>query len=95
MLFNSLHFLVFFPLVTLLYFALPQRWRWLLLLASSCYFYMSFVPVYILILFFTIAVDYVAGLLIERRQGAARRLMLVLSIVANVGVLAFLWSSAV
>jgi hypothetical protein len=38
MLFNSLQFALFFPLVTALYFALPHRWRWLLLLTASCYF---------------------------------------------------------
>jgi alginate O-acetyltransferase complex protein AlgI len=70
MLFNSFQFLcIFFPLVTGLYFVLPHRWRWLLLLVASCWFYMAFVPVYILILAFTIAVDYFAGLWIERSEG--------------------------
>ena len=47
MLFNSLQFALFFPLVTLLYFALPHRWRGHVLLVASCQFYMAFVPVYI------------------------------------------------
>ncbi len=90
MLFNSAQFcLFFFPLVTALYFALPHRYRWALLLAASCWFYMAFVPVYILILAFTILVDYVAGILIEESQGRRRRLWLTASIMANVGVLAF------
>ena len=88
MLFNSLQFMLFFPLVLALYFLLPPRVRWVMLLAGSCYFYMAFVPIYILILFFTILVDYVAGLLIERAQGPRRQLFLCLSIAANVGVLA-------
>lgn len=88
MLFNSLHFAVFFPTVTLLYFAMPNRWRWALLLAASCYFYMAFIPVYVLILGFTIVVDYVAGLLIESAAGRRRRMYLALSVVANVGTLA-------
>jgi hypothetical protein len=41
MLFNSLEFLVFFPIVTLGYFALPQRIRWFWLLSASCFFYMG------------------------------------------------------
>ena len=50
---------------------------------------MAFMPVYILILVFTILIDYVAGLLHrERRRPHARGWYLVLSIVANVGVLA-------
>ena len=54
MLFNSLTFALFFPIVTTLYFLTPHRWRWLLLLVASSIFYMAFVPVYILILVFTI-----------------------------------------
>ena len=88
MLFNSLAFLLFFPVVTGLYFALPHRWRAPLLLAASCVFYMAFVPAYIAILAFTIVVDYVAGIAIERAAGRARRWALGASIVANVGVLA-------
>jgi len=89
MLFNSVIFLIFFPIVTFLYFVMPHRYRWLLLLLASCYFYMSFVPVYILILFFTIAVDFIAGRYIEKSSGKRRKLFLILSILANVGVLFF------
>lgn len=88
MLFNSFAFLLFFPIVTTGYFLLPHRFRWMWLLAASCYFYMSFVPVYILILAFTIGVDYIAGLLIERAKGERKKMYLVASILANVGVLA-------
>jgi D-alanyl-lipoteichoic acid acyltransferase DltB (MBOAT superfamily) len=90
MLFNSFQFVcIFFPLVTGLYFVLPHKWRWLLLLAASCWFYMAFVPVYILILAFTITVDYFAGIWIARSEGRKRKWLLTASIVANVGVLAF------
>ncbi|GAB3929249.1 MBOAT family O-acyltransferase [Larkinella terrae] len=88
MLFNSIQFLIFFPVVTTLYFALPQRFRWVLLLVASCYFYMAFIPVYILILLFTILIDYFAGILIEQSVGKRRKQLLAVSIVANVGVLA-------
>ena len=88
MIFNSVQFLIFFPVVTAIYFILPHRWRWLHLLISSCIFYMAFVPVYILILLFTIIVDYVAGIMIENSQGHKRKLFLVASLIANIGVLA-------
>lgn len=89
MLFNSAEFcLLFFPLVTGLYFLLPKNWRWLLLLLASCWFYMAFVPLFILILAFTIGVDYAAGIAIEQSAGRRRRAYLVASIIANVGVLA-------
>ncbi|MEP6651735.1 MAG: MBOAT family O-acyltransferase [Myxococcales bacterium] len=88
MLFNSVSFLIFFPVVTALYFALrAQHARVLLLLGASCAFYMAFVPSYILILGFTIVVDYVAGILIARST-THRGQFLLLSVVANVGMLA-------
>ncbi len=88
MLFNSLSFTLFFPLVTLVYFLLPHAWRWAWLLLASCYFYMAFVPIYIVILAGTIVVDYFAGLWIDKCEGKKRKAALVVSIVANVGVLA-------
>lgn len=88
MIFNSLEFVFFFILVTSAYFILPHRYRWFLLLAASCYFYMAFVPVYILILAFTIVIDYFAGRLIENARGRKRKFWLVTSLVANIGVLA-------
>jgi len=89
MVFNSLQFFLFFPVVTILYFLLPHRFRAYLLLTASVVFYMAFIPKYVLILAFTIVVDYYAGILIERAEGKVRKGFLALSIVANVGVLAF------
>lgn len=88
MLFNSVHFIVFFIAVTTLYFLIQHRFRWLLLLLSSCYFYMAFVPVYILILGFTIIIDYYAGIYLEKTIGKRRRYFLIASLIANIGVLA-------
>jgi alginate O-acetyltransferase complex protein AlgI len=87
-LFNSLEFAIFFPLVATLYFLLPQRHRVILLLVSSCVFYMAFIPAYILILGVTILIDYVAGILLERSQDPRRRrLLLFASITATCLVL--------
>jgi alginate O-acetyltransferase complex protein AlgI len=88
MLFNSLQFVVYFIIVTFAYFLLPHKYRWVLLLAASCYFYMAFVPVYILILGFTIVIDYFAGILLEEKKGKARKFYLIASLCANIGVLA-------
>lgn len=87
MLFNSLQFLIFFSIVTAAYFAFPHRARWPLLVIASCYFYMVLVPEYIFILFFLIIIDYSAGLLLEYAEGRTRKLILVLSLVSNVGLL--------
>jgi alginate O-acetyltransferase complex protein AlgI len=88
MLFNSYEFLFFFPIVTLLYFALPHAQRWALLLLASCVFYMAFIPHYVLILFVVIGIDYLAGIWIEKRQGQKRKWLLIMSLVANIGILA-------
>ena len=64
--------LIFVPLVPTdghAVILLPHRFRWMLLLAASCLFYMAFIPVYILILFVTILIDYFAALRIEATQG--------------------------
>ncbi len=87
MLFNSVEFMIFFPVVTILYFVLPHKIRWFLLLASSCLFYMAFVPKYILILGFTIVIDYIAGILIDKMAGNRKRIFLIISILTNVGIL--------
>ncbi len=87
MLFNSFYFLFFFIVVTVLYYTISYTKRWLLLLLSSCYFYMAFVPLYIFILGFTIVVDYVAGIYIEKAQGKRRKYFLVVSLIANIGIL--------
>jgi len=90
LLFNSFEFLFFFPVVTVLYFALPHAWRWPLLLTASCVFYISFIPKYLLILAAIIVVDYSAGLLIERTpEQRLRRIYLVVSLVVTVAILAF------
>ncbi|MBC7534203.1 MAG: MBOAT family protein [Ferruginibacter sp.] len=85
MLFNSIEFIIFFPAVTLLYFLIPHKFRWLHLLLASCIFYAAFIPSYLLILFFLIIIDYSAGLLIERR--ANKRTWLIISIIANISLL--------
>ncbi|HLO43705.1 MAG TPA: MBOAT family O-acyltransferase [Leadbetterella sp.] len=88
MLFNSFEFLIFFPLVTFLFFVFPYRFRWMLLLAASCAFYAFFKWEYIFILLFTIIIDYFAGIWIDKTRGSTRKWALAVSLVANIGVLA-------
>ena len=89
MLFNSLDYLFFLPVVVLLYYLLPQRLRWILIFVSSCLFYMAFIPKYILVLFAIIGIDYSAAIWMEKLQGKARKRLLLISLFANVGILAF------
>lgn len=89
MLFNSVDFFIFFPVVTIIYFLLKHNThRWLWLLAASCYFYMSFIPAYLLILVAVILIDYSAGILIGNSSGSTRKAWLITSLTANIGLLA-------
>ncbi|MBK8803207.1 MAG: MBOAT family protein [Fibrobacteres bacterium] len=88
MLFNSAQFILFFVIVTSMYFLVPHRFRWMWLLSASCYFYMAFIPKYILILGFTILVDYVGAIALDRAVRMRKTLFAGL-IAINVGVLIF------
>lgn len=65
MLFNSFHFLVFFPIVVCIYFIIPKHIRYFWLLAASYYFYMSWNPKYIVLILFSTIITYLSGLIIE------------------------------
>jgi len=88
MLFNSLDFLIFFPIVVVIYFAVPHRFRWVLLLIASYYFYMSWRIEYALLLVASTLIDYFAGIRMERcLQKAQKRKYLIFSLVGNLGLL--------
>lgn len=65
MLFNSLEFLVFFPIVLLIYFVIPKKIKYLWLLIASYYFYMCWNAKYALLILFSTLITYISGLLIE------------------------------
>ena len=89
MLFNSLEFLLFFPLVCVVYFAIRgTRWRNVFLLAASYYFYMNWKPVYALLILSSTLITYFCGLLLERYDSKKRKkAILSASIVLNIGIL--------
>ena len=94
MVFSSAVFLLLFlPLILLLYYAVPERARNPMLLAASLIFYGWGEPVYILIMLFSTVFDYSNGLLLEwlDRKGRpeARKWVLVMSLVGNLGMLGF------
>jgi alginate O-acetyltransferase complex protein AlgI len=91
MLFSSLEFLyLFLPLTLLVYFCVPLRFRNPVLLVFSLIFYGWGEPIYVFLMIFTILVDYVAGLLIERAAtDRRRRAWLITAIAINLLLLAF------
>ena len=86
--FNSLSFLLFFPVVALLHRATPRRRRWVTLLCASYCFYMSWNPRLVLLLLGATAVSYAAALGIGRARAAAvRRALLCAALLVCLGVL--------
>ena len=88
MLFNSIPFIFFFIVVVTLYFALPQKFRWMMLLAASYYFYMCWKVEYVLLIMFTTTVDYCVARQIARcRDLLHRRKYLAISLLCNLSIL--------
>ena len=72
MLFNSFQFLVFIAIVIPAYFLLPQKFRWVFLLAASYYFYMSWNIKYVLLILFTTFISYICAIGLERAKCSFR-----------------------
>ena len=87
--FNSGVFLVFLPVVVVVYWLLPHRARKYWLLAASWFFYMFANPALILLLLTSTAVDYCCSWSIERFRGkkTAMKLLLLVSVFVNLGLL--------
>lgn len=91
MVFNSISFAIFLPIVFALYWWLPHKVRWILLLISSYYFYMSWNPKYVVLIFFTTVISYLAALLIEKKEvdSKNRKGILISASILCLGVLFF------
>jgi alginate O-acetyltransferase complex protein AlgI len=88
MLFNSIQYAIFFPLVVLAYFLLPFRFRWILLLLASYIFYMFWKAEYAILLVICTLVNYYAALGMAKSQEKRRkRLFLYLSLLVSLGML--------
>jgi len=96
MIFNSIDFLIFFPIVLLVYFIIPKRIKYIWLLVSSYYFYMCWNAEYALLILFSTLVTYISGLLISRRNSSEsdiskntrrKKWIVALSFVINLGIL--------
>lgn len=91
MLFTTAKFLIFFPLVSLVYFLLGTRYKRAWLLICSYYFYMCWNPKYIVLIVFSTVVTYLCGRLVEkyRENGRLCRLFVGLSFALNLSMLIF------
>ena len=91
MVFSSLLFLfLFFPVFLICYFIAPAKFRNMVLCIFSLIFYAWGEPIYIVLMIFSSVVDYFNGRLIEKYESQKiRRLVLIESIIVNLGLLGF------
>ncbi|MCR5672028.1 MAG: MBOAT family protein [Butyrivibrio sp.] len=91
MLFNSLQFLVFFPIVLILFYALPNKLKKYWLLIASYFFYMCWNARYALLLLTSTLVTYISGILIDKWKDDAKKkkLTVAFSFVINLLILFF------
>ena len=88
MLFNSFEFIIFFPVVALLYFLLPFRFRCYFLLAASYFFYMCWKPSYVILLILCTVINYWAARIIGAAENHVKRKnVLVISLIINIAML--------
>lgn len=92
--FNSIHFMIFFPVVLAVYFIVPKKLRYLWLLVTSYYFYMGWNAKYAILIAFSTVVTYLCGMLIDqfsRSEGELwvklKKLTLIGAIAVNLAIL--------
>lgn len=96
MLFNSIDFLIFLPIVLVIYYIIPMKYKHIWLLISSYYFYMCWNAKYALLIFASTVITYLSGILLDKVEktwpdvndiGKYKKLILALSFVSNLGIL--------
>jgi alginate O-acetyltransferase complex protein AlgI len=89
MLFNSFQYWIFFFIVAALFYSVPFRFGKILLLLASYVFYMWWDPRFIVLILTSTIVDYYLGIFLETATGRRKKLLLVVSLVVNLGILGF------
>ncbi len=88
MLFNSFEFLLFFPMVAIIYYVISPKYRWLFLLIASYYFYMNWQPIYAILIFTSTLITYVCALKIDATTVQnKKKAYLKVSLIINLGIL--------
>ena len=89
MLFNSWQFGLFLPVVFAIYWTLPHKFRWFVILLASYYFYMSWNVKYIVLILFTTIISYFAAIFLEKFHDnqPAKKFILTFTLISCLGVL--------
>ena len=86
--FNSLQYLIFLPIVFILHWLLPEKYRWILLLAASYYFYMSWNAKYVFLILFTTVITYACGIMLDKySDNKVRKGILAVTVLTCLGTL--------
>ncbi len=88
MLFNSIEFGIFFVVIFILYFSIPKKYQWVLLLIASYYFYMSYKAELVVLILVCTLINYVCAIYIEKRPNN-KKLYLSISLICSLGMLFF------
>ena len=90
MTFNSWEFLLFYPIVAILYFLLPKKLKWPMLLIASYYFYMCYQADLVFLIFGTTLISWIASRIIEKSERrSVKRFWLFVTLLVSLGVLFF------
>ena len=89
MYFNTLPFVIFFVAVCVLFFIVPQKFRWFLLLAASIFFYTYTVPSFLIVLGISILINYAVGIAMDGKEDSPRKSLFIIGIILNVALLCF------
>lgn len=101
MVFNSIDFLLFFPIVLIVYFVIPAKYRYIWLLVASYYFYMSWNPKYAVLILISTVITYLSGILLGKFGGEVgqkadsrkikqkKNRIVANSFISNIGILFF------
>lgn len=86
--FNSFKFLVFFPIVVILYYLIPKKARPTWLVIASYYFYMSWNAKYALLILTSTIITYLSGIFLGKTEKVSSRKWIVAgSFITNLGIL--------
>lgn len=87
MIFNSIQFIIFLPIIFLLYWAMPHKWRNWLLLIASYYFYMCWNALYAILIIFTTISTWKLATMMNGKSPKIRKILLSLSVTLNLSIL--------
>jgi len=89
MLFNSYSFMLFFPIVLIIYFFIPRKSRETWLLITSLFFYACWNAKYLILILISIIITYSCGVIMEKQDDKKKKLTIIVSLIVNFSILFF------